>query len=130
MALDTGRFWMSVAYELANGAPVHMRFSETTGLSNGNHAWIHGTEGTIHVQDFRSRQQRVFAGRRGDSELSEVPNPPEQQARYRAEEEFINVIRGIEVVTMVPFETGVHYMEWTEAVYRSSQTGEAVYLPL
>ena len=121
---------LDVLYELANGAQVHMRFSETTGLSNGNHAWIHGTEGTIHVQDFRSRQQRVFAGRRGDSELSEVPNPPEQQARYRAEEEFINAIRGIEVVTMVPFETGVHYMEFTEAVYRSAQTGEAVYLPL
>ncbi len=31
---------------------------------------------------------------------------------------------------MVPFETGVHYMEWTEAVYRSAQTGQAVYLPL
>src|SRR5215471_11479312 len=35
-----------------------------------------GTEGTIHVD----QQQRVFAGRRGDTELTEVPNPPEQQA--------------------------------------------------
>jgi hypothetical protein len=24
----------------------------------------------------------------------------------------------------------VHYMEWTEAVIRSAQTGQAVYLPL
>jgi hypothetical protein len=31
---------------------------------------------------------------------------------------------------MVPFETGVHYMEWTEAVIRSAQSGRAVYLPL
>jgi hypothetical protein len=31
---------------------------------------------------------------------------------------------------MVPFETGVHYMEWTEAVIRSAQTGQAIYLPL
>ena len=31
---------------------------------------------------------------------------------------------------MVAFETGVHYMEWTEAVARSAQTGQAVYLPL
>jgi hypothetical protein len=30
----------------------------------------------------------------------------------------------------VPFETGVHYMEWTEAVIRSAHTGQAVYLPL
>jgi hypothetical protein len=29
-----------------------------------------------------------------------------------------------------PFNIGVHYMEWTEAVTVSAQTGEAVYLPL
>ena len=65
-----------------------------------------------------------------DSQLSQVPNPPAEQAFHRVEEEFINAIRGLEEVTMAPFETGVHYMEWTEAVHRSSQTGEAVYLPL
>ena len=31
---------------------------------------------------------------------------------------------------MVPFETGVHYMEWSEAVHHSSMSGQAVYLPL
>ena len=31
---------------------------------------------------------------------------------------------------MAAFATGVHYMEWTEAVYRSAATGQAVYLPL
>jgi len=46
------------------------------------------------------------------------------------EEEFINAIRGLEEVTMVPFETGVHYMEWTEAGIRSAHTGQAIYLPL
>src|SRR6267154_1777101 len=40
---------VEVLYELANGAPVHMRFSETTGLSRGNDIWIHGSEGTIRV---------------------------------------------------------------------------------
>ena len=117
---------VDILYELANGAQVHMRMSATTGLSAGNQIWMHGTEGTIHVD----RQQNVFAGRRGDTELSQVPNPPEKQAYYRVEEQFTNAIRGKEQVTMVPFETGVHYMEWSEAVYRSSQTGRAVYLPL
>jgi len=46
------------------------------------------------------------------------------------EEQFTNAIRGTEQVDMVPFETGVHYMEWTEAVIRSSQTGRAISLPL
>jgi predicted dehydrogenase len=117
---------VDILYELANGAQVHMRMSATTGLSAGNQLWMYGSEGTLYVD----QQQNVFAGRRGDSQLSEVPNPPEQQAYYRVEEQFTNAIRGKEQVTMVPFETGVHYMEWTEAVYRSAQTGQAVYLPL
>ena len=117
---------VNILYELANGAQVHMRMSSTTGLSTGNQIWIYGTEGTIHVD----QQQNVFAGRRGDSELTEVANPTEQQAYYRVEEQFTNAIRGTEQVDMVPFETGVHYMEWTEAVVRSAQTGQAVYLPL
>ncbi len=117
---------VDVMYELMNGAQVHMRFSATTGLSNGNQTWIYGTEGTVHVDN----RQDVFAGRRGDSELSPVPNPPEEQAHSRVEEEFINAIRGIEEITMVPFETGVHYMELTEAVSLSARSGQAVYLPL
>jgi hypothetical protein len=77
---------------------------------------MYGSEGTIYVD----HQQNVFAGRRGDTTLCAVPNPPEQQAYYRVEEQFTNAIRGTEQVTMVAFETGVHYMEWTEAVHRSS----------
>ena len=117
---------VDILYELANGAQVHMRMSATTGLSTGNQIWFYGTEGTIHMD----QRQNIFAGRRGDTQLSEVPNPPEEQAYYRVEEEFTNAIRGTEQITMVPFETGVHYMEWTEAVSRSAQTGQAIYLPL
>jgi 6-phosphogluconate dehydrogenase (decarboxylating) len=72
----------------------------------------------------------VSGGPHGDTQLSEVPNPPEEQAYYGVEEEFTNAIRGTEEITMVPFETGVHYMEWTEAVIRSAHTGQAIYLPL
>lgn len=117
---------VDILYELANHAQVHMRMSASTGLSTGTQIWFYGSDGTIHVD----QQQRVFAGRRGDTQLSEVPNPPEQQSGYRVEEEFTNAIRGLEEITMVPFETGVHYMEWTEAVIRSAQTGQAIYLPL
>ena len=117
---------VDVLYELVNGAQVHMRFSATTGLSGGNQMWIYGTEGTIRVDT----NQNVFVGRRGDSELLEVPNPPEERTSYRVEEEFINAIRGLEEISMTTFEVGVHYMEWTDAVFRSAQTGQAVYLPL
>lgn len=117
---------VDILYELTNSAQVHMRMSATTGLSTGNQIWFYGSEGTIHVD----QQQKVFAGRRGDQQLSEVPNPPEEQAFYRVEEEFTNAICGTEEITMVPFETGLHYMEWTEAVIRSAQTGQVIYLPL
>jgi len=115
-----------ILYELANGAQVHMRMSETAGLSAGNQTWIHGSEGTIHVD----AGQGISAGRRGDRALAPVPNPTEGQAFYRVEEEFVNAIRGTEQVSMLTFEAGLHYMEFTEAVYRSSQTGAAVHLPL
>jgi predicted dehydrogenase len=115
-----------ILYELANGAQVHMRMSETTGLSSGNQTWLHGSEGTIHVDS----GQNILAGRRGDRELVEVPNPVDGRAFYRVEEEFVNAIRGLEQVTQLPFEAGVGYMEWTEAVHRSAQTGTAIHLPL
>lgn len=117
---------VEVLYELGNGAPVHMKFSETTGLSRGNDTWIFGSEGTIHVDD----AQNIFVGRRGDRELAPHPNPPEGQFRHRVEEEFINAIRGIEPVALNTFDIGVGYMEWTEAIYRSAESGTAVNLPL
>ena len=117
---------IDILYELANGAQVHMQMSATSGLNRGSQIWMFGTDGTIHVDS----QRRVWSGKRGDAELTEVPNPPETQARYRVEEQFTNAIRGTEIVDMVAFETGVHYMEWTEAVGRSAMTGQAVYLPL
>jgi predicted dehydrogenase len=117
---------VEVLYELANGAPVHMVFSETTGLSRGNDTWIFGTEGTIRVDNANN----IFTGKRGDRELAPYPNPPEGQYRHRVEEEFINAIRGIEPVAMNTFEIGVRYMEWTEAIYRSVESGRSVELPL
>ena len=117
---------LDVMYELATGAQVHMRFSATTGLSTGNQIWMYGTEGTIHIGPGAA----IFAGRRGDSQLTEVPNPEDQRAGYRVEEEFTNAIRGLEQVKHNSFEIGVHYMEWTEAVARSVQTGQSVNLPL
>ena len=117
---------VDVLYELTSGAQVHMRFSETTGLSSGNQTWIHGSEGTIYLDD----RQNVHGGRRGDKQLREIANPPEGQAVARVEAEFIGAIRGLEPVTMNTFEIGAHYMEWTEAVHRSAMTGQGVHLPL
>ncbi len=105
---------------------VHMRFSETPGLSQGNQTWIDGTQGTIYID----ARQTVFGGKRGDADLKEIPNPPAGRATTRVEIEFINAIRGLEPVVLNTFEIGAHYMAWTEAVHRSAKAGRVVHLPL
>ncbi|HLF04862.1 MAG TPA: Gfo/Idh/MocA family oxidoreductase [Dehalococcoidia bacterium] len=115
-----------VLCQLANGAQAHIRCSAVTGLSAGNEAWLYGSQGTLRVD----QRFNVFGGKRGDQRLSEIPNPAQQQYGWRVEEEYINAIRGREPVTRTPLHVGVHYMEWTEAVTRSAQTGQAVSLPL
>ena len=117
---------VDILCELANGAQAHLRISAVTGLSPGSEVWLYGSQGTIHVD----HQLTVFGGQRGDSSLEEIPNPPEQQHHWRVEEEFVSAIRGNEQITRTPFTVGVHYMEFTEAVTRSAQTGQAVALPL
>ncbi len=117
---------VDILLEFANGAQGHMRVSAVTGLAPGAEAWLYGSQGTIHLD----ANLNVWGGQRGDARLSEIPNPPEGQYAWRVEEEFISAIRGLEPVTRTPFDVGLHYMEFTEAVTRSAQTGQAVPLPL
>lgn len=46
------------------------------------------------------------------------------------EEEFVAAIRGQEKIRLTTFEQGVRYMQFTEAVTRSIQSGATVRLPL
>ena len=117
---------VGIIAELANGAMANMQFSAVTGLSSGNGVWIYGSEGTLHVDG----AQNVYGGRRGEDKLAEIENPEAGRAYWRVEEEFCSAIRGQEKITRTPFEVGLHYMEFTEAVTRSAQTGQTVALPL
>jgi predicted dehydrogenase len=118
---------VDIVYEVANGAQIHLRVSTTTALAGGSRTWFFGSEGTISVEG-----RRILGGRRGDSELREIPDPPQGPGAQRVgvEERFINTIRGTEGNTTASLEIGVDYMEFSEAVHRSAQTGEAVNLPL
>ncbi len=118
---------VDILYEVANGAQVHLRVSTTTALAGGSQTWLFGSEGTIHVAG-----GRILGGRRGDSELREIPDPPQEPGlrRVGVEERFINTIRGTAENTTESLEIGVDYMEFSEAVHRSAQTGQAVNLPL
>jgi predicted dehydrogenase len=113
--------------QMACGALAHMRFSSVTGLARAPEAWLFGSEGTLQV-DMGAGVIRV--GKRGDKELKDYPTSPSKQGKWRVEEEFVNAIRGVEKVTHTTFEDGVKYMEFTEAVTRSAQSGMAVGLRL
>ena len=78
--------------------------------------------------DFKS--SKLFGGQSGEETLSEINIPENKKGFWRVEEEFINAIRGIEIVTHTTFEDGVRYMEFTEAVTKSAELGKAVSLPL
>ena len=115
-----------VLCEMVSGPLVHMRFSDVTGLTQSR-LWLYGTDGTLSGD---LHTNRLWGGRRGDSELSEIEIPPAKHVGWRVEEEFVNAIRGLEPVTLTTFEDGVRYMEFTEAVTLSAQSGETVHLPL
>ena len=127
MVSKGGADHVDVFYEVANGAQVHLRVSTTTALAGGSQTWLFGSEGTIQVAG-----GRILGGRRGDSELREIPDPPQEPGprRVGVEERFVNTIRGTAENTTESLEIGVDYMEFSEAVHRSAQTGRAVNLPL
>jgi len=64
------------------------------------------------------------------NELEEVPIPAEKARSWRVEAEFIDAVRTGSPIQFTDFATGVAYMEFTEAVARSAQLGQAVDLPL
>ena len=117
---------VNVIAEMGCGAAADLTWSAVTGLQTGTEFWIFGADGTISLQG--PPFNTVLGGKRGDEALA--PLPVTKRGKWRVEEEFCNAIRGLEPITHTPFDIGVQYMEFTEAVTRSSQTGEAISLPL
>ena len=119
---------ISVICQMACGAQADLSWSSVAGLQTGSELWLFGSEGTLRLSG--PPMNTLHGGRRGEDGLQEIVIPPEKRGGWRVEEEFINAVRGQEAVTHTPFDVGVHYMEFTEAVARSSQTGQAISLPL
>lgn len=118
---------VDVICKMVCGAQAHIAFSTVTGLGATSEVWLFGTEGTLHLN---GRGLTLRGGRRGDEQLSDIEIPEDKQSGWRVEDEFIDAIRGVAPVTHTTFTDGLAYMEWTEAVTRSAQTGQAISLPL
>jgi predicted dehydrogenase len=129
---------LEVITEFASGPVGHLRFSSVTGHAPGDRVWLYGTEGTLRVdtadaldaQGLHIERVTLSGGRRGDAGLAPITITDEDRGDWRVEAEFIGAIRGTEPVRLTSFMDGVKYMEFTEAVYRSSQERASVFLPL
>jgi predicted dehydrogenase len=118
---------VDIIADFPSGAQGTYHFSAVSGLGPGSGAWLFGSKGTLH---FDQGSNKLLGGKPGDKELREIAIPPEKAGKWRVEEEFANAIRGVEKITHTNFEDGVKYMEFTEAVHRSAESGRAVPLPL
>jgi predicted dehydrogenase len=88
---------------------------------------LHGSEGSL-IYDFL--RDELIGGRHTDAAPSVLPIPEHLKGGWRVEEDFIASIRENVPVTRTDFATGVRYMQFTEAVARSSRHQVPVSLPL
>ncbi len=114
---------IDILADLACGAQAHIQVSSVTGLAGSPSATLYGSRGTLRFVD-----NKLFGGQRGDKGLSEIDIPASEAGAWRVEEEFVNAVRGEEVITHTDFLTGVKYMEFTEAVNVSLAEGRNVTL--
>lgn len=87
---------------------------------------IYGRDGTL-VYSFT--KDEIQGGRRGDKTMRVLSIPPEFENSWTVEKDFIEAVaQGGRPEPS--FETGVQYLEFTEAVNLSARGGHAVELPL
>ena len=117
-----------VLTELPDGARGIYHLSAAVHFGPGDEVHFYGEDGTIKY--LMSPENELWAGRRGEDSLRKVEIPDHEAYDWQVEQDFIEAIRGEGSIEFTDFATGVRYMEFTEAVARSAQTGAAVSLPL
>ena len=103
------------------------RFSGVTHHGGGLKVELYGSRGTL-IYDLTDDEIR--GAQRNEAKLEVLPIPDAMRGGWQVEAEFIASIRGEKPVTRNPFSVGVKYMQFTEAVARSSRHQQAVSLPL
>jgi predicted dehydrogenase len=103
------------------------RFSGVVWHENSMGIALYGSEGTL-IYDLL--HDEIRGARRMDGGLEPMPIPESQRGGWNVEADFVAAIRGERAVTRTDFLTGVRYMQFTEAVARSSRHQVPVALPL
>ena len=117
---------VQVIGQWANGLAGTLEWSGVAQFPPEETLTIYGRDGTL-VYDFT--HDRILGARRGDAALRELAVPAELESSWTVERDFIEaVLAGGHPEPS--FETGVKYMEFTEALHLSARGGHAVELPL
>jgi predicted dehydrogenase len=111
--------------EMESGAVCVYRLSAVARHPTPSRVEVIGSEGSL-VFDLESGVVRI--GRLDDAEPVEVPVPAGMEMDWRVEADFVDSIRTGAPVAFTPFDVGVRYMEFTEAVLTSATTGQRVAL--
>ncbi|MES2792177.1 MAG: Gfo/Idh/MocA family oxidoreductase [Planctomycetota bacterium] len=119
---------VQIVTQLANGARGIYHISGTILFGPAMQIHLYGSLGTIKIEF--GAEEKVWIARANDQEMRRLELPPEKKGGWRVEAEFIGAIRGEEQVRYTDFASGFQYMEFTEAVAISSESGRAVELPL
>ncbi len=109
------------------GARATYQFSGVTPFGAGMSVKLFGSGGYLQ---YDLTADRLFGQTHGEKEVHPIEVPAGERGGWAVESEFITSIRTGTPVRFTDFATGVAYMEFTEAVARSAETGRAIRLPL
>lgn len=117
---------IQVLTRLPSGAAGAYRLSGVSPFGGGTAIELFGHKGSLRY-DLSADQ---IWGTRDPGSMREISIPLDQRGGWRVEADFIRSIRQGDPVEFTNFDTGVAYMEFTEAVARSALIDEVVPLPL
>jgi predicted dehydrogenase len=125
---------MNVLSEFEDGTPIVYLHSGVTRFSGSPRLEIYGDEGTLvyHWQNRLNAVTGIFGAKAGDSELAQIPIPPELESNWSMNEDFIGMIRydNIPSPELATFYDGLKYTEFTTACFKSLEAGTWIDLPL
>lgn len=118
---------VTIGAEMESGAIASLHFSGVSRHAGPSMIEAYGSCGSLRYNLDADEIECASAGGRG---MQPVQIRPEDEGRWRVEEEFIDLVREDRPVAFTTFAEGVKYMEFTEAVFLSASGGRKVSLPL
>jgi predicted dehydrogenase len=112
--------------KLSTGVRAIYQFSGVVPFGQGMGVRLFGSGGTLY---YDLAADRIY-GTRKPGPMEPIEIPADKARGWKVEADFVESIREKKPVQLTSFETGVAYMEFTEAVARSALAGQAVGLPL